>query len=608
MTIAVTLRTLFALGPINLARVGLYRLTLKAGIHPVQRLGHDVPKGPFYKRTMRKPTSLKPRSDWQKGSANYFGQIIKGVSEPPDWHVNPRVETVSSMTKLPWWKIPDFDSTTGDIKSIWETSRFDWLIAMSQRASLGNAEELSRLNAWLENWVQSNPPYFGINWKCGQEASIRVIHLALSACILGQVLDTSEALLSLIRLHLKRIGPTMGYAIGQANNHGTSEAAALYIGGSWLASTGDAEGKRWQAIGRHWLEERAQTLIMDDGTFSQYSTNYHRLMLDTYAFVEYWRKRQSLPEFSKNTHFKLRVATNWLEQVTDKDSGDVPNIGANDGAQILKLSDVDYRDYRSSVQLASVLFRKNAAYPIKGSWDLPLNWLDITKPENAAKRPSCQTQNDGGLHILRSDNAVAYMRFPKYKFRPGHADALHCDLWIDGENITRDDGTYSYNPSVAGSYYFGKTQAHNTIEFDGRDQMPRLGRFLFGAWLKAQRVSFAKNLQGKICATASYRDAKGAEHYREITLDANKFTCIDKISGFSKQAVLRWRLQPGVWKLEGNTVSGNKARIVITGQQFQPEINMNEGYESRYYMQKNVLPVIEVRVIKPTTLTTEIIF
>ena len=41
----------------------------------------------------------------------------------------------------------------------------------------------------------------------------------------------------------------MAYALGQQNNHGTSEAAALFIGGSWLEQLGDPRGARWSRIG-----------------------------------------------------------------------------------------------------------------------------------------------------------------------------------------------------------------------------------------------------------------------------------------------------------------------------------------------------------------------
>src|SRR5690606_3787232 len=105
---------------------------------------------------------------------------------------------------------------------------------------------LDRLNAWLADWLAANPPYRGPNWKCGQESSLRLLHLAAAAIVLDQSGRPLPGLLDLVALSLRRIAPTRAYAIAQNNNHGTSEAAALFVGGSWLAAAGRAEGARWQ--------------------------------------------------------------------------------------------------------------------------------------------------------------------------------------------------------------------------------------------------------------------------------------------------------------------------------------------------------------------------
>ena len=90
--------------------------------------------------------------------------------------------------------------------------------------------------------------------------------------------------------HLCRIAPTIRYAIAQDNNHGISEAAALFIGGTWLVKMGNLVGQRWADMGRYWLEDRALRLIGPQGSFSQSSLNYHRMILDTFCIVEFCRQ------------------------------------------------------------------------------------------------------------------------------------------------------------------------------------------------------------------------------------------------------------------------------------------------------------------------------
>jgi hypothetical protein len=600
--------TLWALGPQNLARVGVHRLLLRAGLHPVQRLSATAPDGPFFREpTEPAPTSAKARDSWRE-RACYYGWHTPPLVGPPDWLANCFRPGARIPAARPWWTIPDFDPAVGDIKTIWEASRFDWIIAMAQRAAERDNAELDRLNAWLEDWLRVNPPYLGPNWKCGQEASIRLLHLATAALILGQTRVSTLGLSDLVRLHLRRIAPTMASAIGQQNNHGTSEAAALFIGGSWLAQSGDADGARYSRIGRRWLEERARSLIEPDGTFSQYSTNYHRLMLDTYSLAEAWRRRLHLPAFSDELLARLTAAVRWLYDLTDTGTGDAPNLGANDGARLVPLTDTDYRDFRPSVQLAAALLAGARAWPGDGDWNQPLVWLGIEPPATALPDRVSRTLPDGGLHLMRSDRVLAILRYPRFRFRPSQADALHLDLWLDGLNLLRDGGTYSYNVSDADTAYFNGAPAHNLVEVDGRDQMPKISRFLFGAWLRAENVTPVRDEGDAVTARAGYRDHRGAEIDRSVTLKSDGLVCQDVVGGTARTAVLRWRLAPGPWTLSDGVATNGAVRIEIDASISSARLTLTQGEESRYYLRKTALPVLEMQVAAPCTLTTRLTF
>ena len=339
----------------------------------------------------------------------------------------------------------------------------DWVLAFAQRARNGDSEALSRLNYWLQDWCIKNPPYRGPNWKCGQEASMRLMHLAMAALILGQANKPEPALNALVYLHLQRIAPTVQYAMAQDNNHGTSEAAALFIGGSWLTALGVSEGKQWEQTGRHWLENRAVRLIGSDGSFSQHSLNYHRVMLDTFCMAEVWRRQMGLPTFTAHCFERVLAATQWLYNMVNPLNGDGPNLGANDGARLLQLTDTAYRDYRPSVQLAMALFASQRAYAEVGVWDYPLHWLDVTVPKVPSRKPASRVADDGGFAVLRCGAAMAMLRYPRFRFRPSQADALHLDLWLDGVNLLRDAGSYSYNTEARWMTYFSGTVSHNTV-------------------------------------------------------------------------------------------------------------------------------------------------
>ncbi|MEQ1546968.1 heparinase II/III family protein, partial [Methyloglobulus sp.] len=290
-------RTAFALGIPNLIRVIFYRLSIKFRLHPVQQLSASIPKAPFFQRGYFKSNCPPCSDDWQE-RALYFGWMPRQLkTEPPDWYFNPFTSKSFNTSTLEWWRILDFDGSVGDIKVIWEASRFNWVLAFAQKVKANDHSQLDRMNNWLEDWCINNPPYCGSNWKCGQEASIRVMHLAMAALILEQTQNPAQGLIDLVKLHLQRIAATLSYAVAQDNNHGTSEAAALFIGGSWLELVGVNEGKSWHKLGRKWLKNRVFHLIENDGSFSQYSVNYHRMMLDTMCMVELWRRHLNLSPF-----------------------------------------------------------------------------------------------------------------------------------------------------------------------------------------------------------------------------------------------------------------------------------------------------------------------
>lgn len=596
------IRTFWALGPRNIARVMAYRFALRTGIHPVLRIGATAPDGPFFASPVRRaPVDALAGENW-RNNGSWFSVHDFPLGGPPDWHANPFRPEVRAEAELSWSRIPDFSADLGDIKTVWEASRFEWALAMAQRAALGEATELDRLNAWLADWSKSNPPYRGVNWKCGQEASIRVMHLAATALVLGQEKDPLPGLSALIAAHLARIAPTIGYAIGQANNHGTSEAAALFIGGSWL---GTPDGARYATIGRRWLEERAQSLIAPDGTFSQYSMVYHRVMLDTYALVEVWRRRLQLPSFSVALTDRLASATRWLEAMFDPITGDAPNLGANDGARLIPLADTPFRDFRPSLQLAAELFCSARAIAAEGPWDQPLIWLGQRKSTATLPAPASVTLDDGGFHLMRQGQAFALLRYPRFRFRPSQADALHLDLWVSGQNLLRDAGTYSY-ASAEGAWFAG-TAAHNTVQFDGRDQMPRLGRFLFGAWLKAESVTPVACRDGTVTAAAGYCDNWGARHHRAVVLSDHGLTCTDRLSGKARSAVLRWRLAPGEWRLTGDGVTNGSVTLRLSGPEGMT-LRLVQSYESRHYLEKTSIPVLEAKVDLPSAIVTEVAF
>ena len=90
------------------------------------------------------------------------------------------------------------------------------------------------MNDWLNDWIEKNPYNIGVNWRCGQEVSLRIINILLSLIILNQEFEYNSSIEKILIKHLKRIESNIFYSIVQDNNHGISEASGLFMGGLWL--------------------------------------------------------------------------------------------------------------------------------------------------------------------------------------------------------------------------------------------------------------------------------------------------------------------------------------------------------------------------------------
>jgi hypothetical protein len=543
------------------------------------------------------------------GEIRYFTYHWKTVGNPPNWFLNPFNNQSYPNTTFHWTLLPDFNPVAGDIKTIWEASRFEWVTTLSRAyAVTGKIEYLNTLNNWLKDWAEKNPLNVGPNWKCGQEASIRVFNLLNSALILLQAGKPSESLCDFIYAHLERINSNILYAIAQDNNHGTSEATALFIGGNWLQSTSDNYPKAtvFATNGRKWLENRINKLVEDDGSFSQHSVTYHRVLLDTIIFAEFWRQHLEIPSFSNNLYKKAKAAIKWLWLLTDEDSGDCPNLGSNDGALLLNLHSCGYRNFRPTLQTALALF-SNTKYYIKGDYEEPLFWFGnpayyIIKDET--KRVSSILNS--GYVIIKSSNSWSLLRFPYFRFRPSHNDVFHFDLWYKGENVMPDSGTYSYNPSVPEKAIdFKSVQFHNTVFFDKKEQMPKLGRFLLGNWLKAEAISeIYRNFDGVQEWSGSYLDNQGNRHFRKITVKEDTWKISDTLSGNFNEASIGFNIADINCSMDGNRLNSNFGMVIVPE---NTEPLLEDSLSSSYYMEKHPIKRLSIKVLKPGTYNTIII-
>lgn len=607
--------TILKLGIPNVTYVFWYRISLKTGLRKYFFKQKQFESSSDY----FKPTEI--RTDfpdlWKQnlvndaerivsGQLRYFAYHWKQVGTPPNWFINPFNGATYPNSNLHWTKLPDFNSAVGDIKNVWEASRFEWVVTLSRAYVVtGETKYLNTLNSWLNDWTDKNPINTGPNWKCGQEASIRVFNLINAALILQQAKQPTKSLSDLVYSHLEGINGNILYAIAQDNNHGTSEAAGLFIGGAWLSALDSKRYPKAAAYskrGRFWLENRVNKLIEKDGSFSQHSITYHRVLLDTLCFVEFWRLKLNKTQFSSHFYLKAKAATQWLELFTDEKSGDAPNLGSNDGALLLNIHSCSYRDFRPTLQLANRLF--NGTCVKQSTTDVELFYL--LDMDNTLSSQQNQKQNislNSGYTSIHSTNSWALVRWPYFRFRPSHNDVMHFDLWANGRNVICDSGTYSYNPSVSETPIDLKSvHFHNTVSFDNKEQMPKLGRFLLGNWLKADQISEVQNnIDDSNEWSGSYTDNLGNHHTRSVSVIKNVWKISDTLSGKFKEAIIGFNITDINCKLRNHKLETNFGIISMAENTIA---NLDDSIASSYYWEKHPIKRLTIKVIEPGTYTT----
>ena len=434
-----------------------------------------------------------------RGEFRFFEHSWVTCGSPPDWHRN-YVTRQTTPKGLHWSRIGEFGY--GDIKVVWELSRFGWVYPLVRAFWRTGNESYAECFWWLlEDWRKHNPPQQGVNWKCGQEASFRVMAWCFGLYGFAGAASTTPGRVAMLAQVLavtgERIEGNLGYALSQQNNHGISEAAGLWTLG--LLFPEFRRAGKWLALSRKALERQARELVYDDGSFSQHSANYHRVMLHDYLWAVRLGDLNGQP-LSEDLRCRVGRAAEFLFQVQDVTSGKVPLYGSNDGALVLPLSNCDYQDFRPVVQSARFICSKVRTFS-PGPWDEELLWLagpEAMDAPPAAAPPTDLAADDGGCYTLRQSRGFAFIHCPRFKHRPSQADALHVDVWWRGENIAGDAGTYSYNAPVPWDNALAGTACHNTVLVDDKNQMERAGKFLWLPWLRAGKRSQGRSATGPL--------------------------------------------------------------------------------------------------------------
>lgn len=517
-----------------------------------------------------------------EGKILAFSSIELDYGNPINWHYNPLTKEETSKT-LKWYKIKDFDERVGDIKVVWEASRFTHFYTFLRAFLITNDQKYyEAFSSQLNDWLKNNPYSYGANFKCGQECSLRMINTLMAYNVFKIFgLPTSQDkknVKKLVELCYKKVSSNFFYAHKCIqNNHTFSEICGLIVG-AWCSNDSKRLKEAYSLMDKEILKQ-----FNNDGGFTQYSFNYHRFTLQ---ILEMTMKISNIVNIQLQEKQRIKKSVLLLHQVLNND-GDVPNYGSNDGAHIFPLSSSGYRDFRPVLDTVYSLIEGKKLYGTGLHNEEVLWFTDGEKYPIENVEKSSMAFNDTGYYTISHDDGFIFTCLQNYKSRPAHMDQLHIDLWHKGINVLCDSGTHSYASELGRE--LTSTKGHNTAKIVNLEQMNKSGAFLVNDWTKRKEIYF-----DDVSFTGTMISKNKYSHTRTITKIHDGYNINDNIVGDGGYCDFYFHTPCNVEKTSTgfNLYHENQLLCVIYTSDY---LEIEESYRSLYYLKQEKIKRVKVR-------------
>lgn len=400
---------------------------------------------------------------------------------PIDWHLD--FKSGYRWGEDIWYLDVPYGHKPGvDIKVPWELVRmqhfplFAWAYVLAKNGKAGFRAPLAYIREFrnqILDFIATNPPRFGVNWKSPMDVGIRVANWLVTYDLFrayGVEFDNqfeTEFSRSIYR-HGHHIINNLEWNNGLRGNHYLSNVVSLLFVASYLPCS--PEMNSWLAFAIQELVNEVRYQFASDGTNFEASTSYHRLSTEMVIYATALilglpeEKQAALKNYDcrlLKVHPKLNAApiplyalagsdrltplAPWyierLEKMAEstmhitKPNGEIIQIGDNDNGRFLKLQpileskgdcsspDENYLDHRHLVGAINGLFdRKDftaftgqgwfeteVVRSLAGNTHLP-SYLLETNRNKEDNESKLYAFSDFGLHIYRSKNIYLAIR------------------------------------------------------------------------------------------------------------------------------------------------------------------------------------------------------
>lgn len=360
----------------------------------------------------------------------------------------------------------------GDARTNWELNRhFQFALLARQYMEERDGAILRELAELFIDWNEQNPFLMGISWTSVMEIAIRDINWMMTLGFLCRAIsDTDEDTVGADavcldelcqRLQTGIINMTSYIAIhysrySSANNHVIVEAAAIGMAG---LLTGCAE---WIDTAVSILNYEIPRQNYPDGVNKEMSLHYQSFFMEAVGLLAFTMK-QSGRQIPSEWRRILKKMSRYLADCQGQ-YGETVVFGDDDEGKILDLCGGEWNHYQYVLKLMSEVLPEIAGYRSTDSVCYREGGVTLLKSK------------DGRALIGIDHGALGFGSIAAH----GHADALSFQMYLEGEPVFADPGTYIYHIDLESRNAYRRTENHNTIMIDGKDQSQMLGAFLWG--------------------------------------------------------------------------------------------------------------------------------
>ena len=289
--------------------------------------------------------------------------LVDSDYQPIDWSAD--FKSGYRWPTTTWFQDVRYGDVRGvDVKVPWELARGQHLprLALAYGAAVAGAKGFSAAHVYqrevrnqILDFVATNPPRYGVNWRCTMDVGIRIANWLVAYDILRAYgaefdADFDSVLAGSVADHGRYIVNNLEWHPVFRSNHYLADLAGLAFVSAYLESQ-SAPVDRWLALAARELAAETALQFHDDGTNAEASTCYHRLSTEIVVYATavlssaFAVRRLVPPGWVTGRTALLRAVasashfTGWIT----KNGGNVPEIGDNDSGRFVQLAPLPHR-------------------------------------------------------------------------------------------------------------------------------------------------------------------------------------------------------------------------------------------------------------------------